>query len=104
MKLEQQVLPQDLELAKSLSNKIRNYKQNQIHVQQTAHTHRKKGNHVWAIECIQEMLDWLEREREAKQQLSDLFFKKQQYERTGVVVRRMMRVGIPEKVIEGVWK
>lgn len=69
-----------------------------------ARWHRNKGNHAWAIECIQEMLDWLEREREAKQQLSDLFFKKQQYERTGVVVRKMRKVGIKEEIVQEVWK
>ncbi|PEM57607.1 hypothetical protein CN611_07280 [Bacillus wiedmannii] len=69
-----------------------------------AHSHRNKGNHAWAIECIQEMLDWLEKEREAMQQLSDLYRKKQEYERTGVVVRRMRKVGIPEKVVKAVWK
>ena len=104
MKLEQQVLPQDLELAKSLLNKVRNYKLNQKHVQLMAHSHRDKGNHTFAIECIREMVDWLEREREATQQLSDLYRKKQECERTGVVVRKMREVGIPEKVVEVVWK
>ncbi|WP_142334600.1 hypothetical protein [Bacillus wiedmannii] len=104
MKLEQQVLPQDLELAKSLLNKIRNYKQNQIHVQKTARSHRNKGNHSWAIECIREMVDWLEREREAMQRLSDLYRKKQENERTGVVVRKMREVGVQEKTIAEVWK
>lgn len=104
MKLEQQVLPQDLELAKSLSNKIRNYKLNQKHVQLMAHWHRKNGNHAWAIECIKEMVEWLLAERDAMKQLSDLYFKKQQHERTGVVVRRMREVGIKEIVIAEVWK
>ncbi|PEZ66394.1 hypothetical protein CN372_04820 [Bacillus anthracis] len=104
MKLEQQVLPQDLELAKSLLNKIRNYKLNQKHVQLMAHWHRKKGNDAFVIECIREMVEWLEKEREAMKQLSDLYFKKQQHERTGVVVRKMREVGIQEIVIAEVWK
>ncbi len=104
MKLRNNVLPQDLELAKSLLNKIRNYKLNQKHVQLMAHWHRNNGNHAWAIECIKEMVEWLLAERDAKKQLSDLYFKKQQYERTGVVVRRMREVGIQEIVIAEVWK
>lgn len=104
MELRNNVLPQDLELAKSLLNKIRNYKLNQTHVQLMAHWHRKNGNHAWAIECIKEMVEWLLAERDAKKQLSDLYFKKQQHERTGVVVRRMREVGIQEIVIAEVWK
>ncbi|HDR4494291.1 TPA: hypothetical protein QCU10_005809 [Bacillus anthracis] len=69
-----------------------------------AHSHREKGNHTFAIECIREMVDWLEREREAMQQLSDLYRKKQECERTGVVVRRMREIGIKKLVIAEVWK
>ncbi|HHQ1471497.1 TPA: hypothetical protein QCU25_004156 [Bacillus anthracis] len=50
------------------------------------------------------MVDWLEREREAMQQLSDLYRKKQECERTGVVVRRMREIGIKKLVIAEVWK
>ncbi|MCU5498745.1 hypothetical protein OCF63_12135 [Bacillus wiedmannii] len=50
------------------------------------------------------MVDWLEREREAMQQLSELYSKKQEHERTGVVVRKMREVGIREKTIAEVWK
>ncbi|PGF06109.1 hypothetical protein COM59_26390 [Bacillus pseudomycoides] len=100
--IENLVLPEDAELAKSLRNKKENYIKNQFLLSRIATKKNVEGKTKEFYETCKEYEACGEKEKECDKQLKELIFKKKENDRVQLVVERMREVGIKEDVIQKV--
>lgn len=102
MAIENLVLPEDAELAKSLRSKKENYIKNQFLLSRIASQKNAEGNTKEFYEAWKEYEEWGNKAKEYDEQLAKIFFKKKEHNRVQQVVNRMREIGISEHIIERV--
>ncbi|ENQ3106015.1 hypothetical protein ACEOWJ_002011 [Bacillus cereus] len=100
MAIENLVLPEDAELAKSLRSKKENYIKNQFLLSRIASQKNAEGNTKEFYEACKEYEEWGNKAKECDEQLAKLFFKKKECDRVEMVANRMRDVNIPVHIIE----
>ncbi|SFC01835.1 hypothetical protein SAMN04488168_101471 [Bacillus sp. 491mf] len=100
MAIENLVLPEDAELAKSLRSKKENYIKNQFLLSRIATKKNAEGKIKEFYETCKEYEACGEKAKECDDQLAKLFFKKKERDRVEMVANRMHEVNIPARIIE----
>ncbi|MFI8709904.1 hypothetical protein ACIGHG_23330 [Bacillus sp. NPDC077411] len=106
MGLADQVLPEHLSKAKELSKIIRECKMNMQLLRKQLEQANRNGEEKVYLELIALFQQQEKQAKEAEQELSNMYFEKQEREWTEVhkVVLRMREIGIKEEVIRKILK